>query len=239
MPPTINNEIKPVMKSIHVIVKETSQRLSSSPWSHYLDQPNSVGAGGRPFATHTASSSVASTAGLSLAGSAMGPPPLPVAPREQQQQQGSSQRSHQGQHQHQHSAGSIAGSTGSLGPPVEITRRGGSDGANGLVLGRNGGPAAALPPPPPPVANGGSNGTGAGGAVDGGGGEVGGSVPSTPLGAALGPAAAAAALQGKPSAGRAAINVFERIDRLERERVERSASQPRQPELLYTKKAAN
>jgi hypothetical protein len=219
------------MKSIHGILKETSQRLSASPWGHYLDSTNFVGAGGRPFATHTASSSVASTAGLSLTGSVMGPPPLPVAPREQQPQpQGSSQRPHQSQaqHQHQHSAGSISGGTGSLGPPVELTRRGGSDGANGLVS-RSGAPV------PLPAANG-SNGAVAGVAGDGNG-EVGGSVPSTPLGAALGPAAAAAALLGKPGAGRAAINVFERIDRLERERVERSASQPRQPEPLYTKKA--
>ena len=222
------------MKSIHGILKETSQRLWASPWGHYLDSTNFVGAGGRPFATHTASSSVASTTGLSLTGSVMGPPPLPVAPREQQSQSlGSSQRPHQsqGQHQHQHSAGSISGGTGSLGPPVEITRRGGSDGANGLVS-RNGAPAP-LPAAAPGAA---SNGAVAGVAGDGNG-EVGGSVPSTPLGAALGPAAAAAALLGKPGAGRAAINVFERIDRLERERVERSASQPRQPEPLYTKKA--
>jgi hypothetical protein len=208
------------MKSVHGILKDASQRLSASPWGHYLEERNFVGPGGRPFATHTASSSVASTSGLSQSGSAMGPPPPPM-PRDQQPP---TQRAHQ----HQHSADSIAGGTGSLGPPVEITRRGGSDGANGIV-GR---------PAPAPPANG-SNGSSGPAAAPDGNGEVGGSVPSTPLGAALGPAAAAAALLGKPGAGRAAINVFDRIDRLERERADRSASQPRQAELLYTKKQAN
>jgi hypothetical protein len=212
------------MKSIHGILKETSQRLSASPWGHYLDSSNFVGPGGRPFPTHTASSSVASTVGMSQSGTLMGPPPLP------REQQGPPQRLQQ--HQHQHSAGSVSGtmsgSTASLGPPAEITRRGGSDGSNGSN-GRNGAP----PPTNGGVGGAVSNGAGAIAPVDGNGnGDA--SVPSTPLGAALGPAAAAAAL-GKPGAGRAAINFFERVDRLER--MERSASQPRQPELLYTKKS--
>ena len=55
-----------------------------------------------------------------------------------------------------------------------------------------------------------------------------GSVPSTPLSAALGPAAVAT-VPSKGPTGRSAMNVFERADRL-------ASFVPRQQEMLYGKK---
>jgi hypothetical protein len=59
-------KIKPEMKSIHAMVKQTSQGLVASPWCHFLNGSNFVGPDGRPLPTRTASSSVALRARLSL-----------------------------------------------------------------------------------------------------------------------------------------------------------------------------
>lgn len=56
-----------------------------------------------------------------------------------------------------------------------------------------------------------------------------GSIPSTPLSAALGPAAAAA-VPSKGASGRPAINFFERADRFA------TSSNPRNPDMLYGKR---
>jgi hypothetical protein len=40
LPSSIHSEIKPVMKLIHVGVKDVSARITNSPWAHYLNQSN-------------------------------------------------------------------------------------------------------------------------------------------------------------------------------------------------------